>query len=181
MKSEITILDKTFVPFIPYKELSAAIDVCAEKINTDFSSCKEPPILLCVLNGALMFTGELLKRLDFPLELVTVRAASYVGTASSGKVDILTRKLPSFEGRQVLMVEDIVDTGNTIVALKDYLTEAGASSIKICSMLIKPDSYKKDIPIDYVAMSIPNDFIVGFGLDYEQLGRNLKDIYVLKK
>ena len=176
---KVTLYDKTFRKFIPYEKLSAAIDVVAEKINLDFEGCEDIPILLCVLNGSIMYTAELMKRLRFNCQIVSTKLTSYVGTETTGKVKQAMGLTADITGKRVIVVEDIVDSGNTIVALKQILEEKGAKESRICTLLLKPDAYKKDIPLDYVAMEIPNDFIVGFGLDYDELGRNLKDIYVL--
>ena len=145
------------------------------------SSCTDIPILLCVLNGSIMFTAELMKRLTFNCQIVSTKLTSYEGTSTTGKVKQAMGLTADIKGRRVIVVEDIVDSGNTIVELKRILEEKGAAESRICTLLLKPDAYKKDIKLDYVAMEIPNDFIVGFGLDYDELGRNLKDIYVLDK
>lgn len=178
---KITLKDKTFKTAIPYEKISAAIDEVAEKINKDFMGCNDIPILLCVLNGSIMFMGELMKRLRFDCQIISTKLTSYVGTSSTGRVKQAMGLTADITGRRVIVVEDIVDSGNTIVELKSILEEKGASESKICTLLLKPDAYKKDVRIDYVAMEIPNDFIVGFGLDYDELGRNYKDIYVLDK
>ena len=178
---KVTLYDKTFKPFIPYCKLTEAIDEVAEKINNDFEGCKDVPVLLCVLNGSIMFMGELMKRLRFNCQIVSIKLTSYEGTNTTGRVKQALGLTADITGRRVIVVEDIVDTGNTIVELKEILAEKGAAESKICTMLLKPEAYKKDIVLDYVAMEIPNDFIVGFGLDYDELGRNLKDIYVLDK
>ncbi len=180
MKESITLHDKTFVPYLTNEELEAAIDRLAEIINLEHQNEKEPVILLCVLNGAIMFTSELMKRLDFPIELMTIKVASYSGTRSGGHIQEVMGITGSVKGRKVIICEDIVDTGATMVYLDKRLRESGASDVKICSMLLKPEVYKQPLKLDYVAMEIPNRFIVGFGLDYDQLGRNYKDIYVLK-
>lgn len=180
MKESITLHDKTFVPYLKNEELEAAIDRLAEKINLAHKDEKEPVILLCVLNGAIMFTAELMKRLDFPLELMTIKVASYSGTRSGGHIQEVMGITGSVKGRKVIICEDIVDTGATMVYLDKRLRESGASQVEICSMLLKPEVYKQPLKLGYVAMEIPNRFIVGFGLDYDQLGRNYKDIYVLK-
>lgn len=181
MKPEIKLHDKTFVPCIPYTSLCAAIDAVADKINTDFCGCSKPPVLLCILNGSIMFSAELMKRLNFNCELACLKVASYEGTHSTGTIRRVTDFTGSVKGKDVIIVEDIIDSGNTIESLIDIVKNEGANSIRICTMLFKPSAYKKDIHIDYTAMSIPNDFIVGFGLDYNELGRNYKDIYVLKE
>ena len=176
---KITLKDKTFKLSIPYERISAAIDNVAEKINNDFKGSEDIPVLLCVLNGSIMFMGELMKRLEFDCQIVSTKLTSYDGTSSTGKVKQALGLTADLTGKRVIIVEDIIDTGNTIVELKRILAEAGASATYICSLLLKPEAYHKDIPIDYVAMEIPNDFIVGFGLDYDEIGRNYKDIYVL--
>ena len=178
---KITLKDKTFKTAIPYEKISAAIDEVAEKINKDFMGCNDIPVLLCVLNGSIMFMGELMKRLRFDCQIISTKLTSYVGTSSTGRVKQAMGLTADITGRRVIVVEDIVDSGNTIVELKSILEEKGASESKICTLLLKPDAYKKDIPIDYTALEIPNDFIVGFGLDYDELGRNYKDIYILDK
>lgn len=176
---KVTLKDKTFKKFISYEKIAAAIDSVADKINSDFQGCTDVPVLLCVLNGSIMFMGELMKRLNFNCQIISTKLTSYEGTNSTGRVKQAMGLTSSIEGRRVIIVEDIVDTGNTIVELKEILKENKAAESKICTLLLKPDAYKKDIEIDYVAMEIPNDFIVGFGLDYDELGRNLKDIYTL--
>ena len=179
MEKRVRLHDKTFKPFITNAEINDAIDRVAERINADFKECTDIPVLLCVLNGSIMFTAELMKRLDFTCEVVSMKLSSYVGTRSTGKVREVMGMTGSVDGRRVIIVEDIVDTGNTIEDLSRIVKEKGASEVRICTLLFKPDVYKKDIRLDYVAKEIPNDFIVGFGLDYDEIGRNLKDIYVL--
>ena len=176
---KIVLHDKTFKPFIPYAKLEAAIDSVARRINADYEGSKDIPILLCILNGSVMFTAELMKRLDFDLQLVSMKLSSYSGTQSSGVIKQVMGLTSPVKGRRVIIVEDIVDTGNTIVELKRILEEQGASDVKICTMLLKPEVYDKPVKLDYVGMEIPNAFIVGFGLDYDELGRNYKDIYVI--
>ena len=176
---KIQIKDKTFKTLIPYEQISEAIDKVADRLNADFSSCTNPPILLCVLNGSIMFMGELMKRVDFDCQTVSIKLTSYEGTSSTGKVRQALGLTSDITGRDVIIVEDIVDTGHTIVALKKILEDAGAKAAYVCTLLLKPEAYKQDVKIDYTAMEIPNKFIVGFGLDYDELGRNYKDIYVL--
>lgn len=177
--NKVTLYDKTFRTFIPYEKIMEAIDEVAEKINKDFEGCTDIPILLCVLNGSIMFMGELMKRLRFNCQTISIKLTSYDGTNSTGRVKQALGLTGDITDRRVIVVEDIVDTGNTIVELKQILADKGAAESRICTMLLKPEAYKKDVVLDYVAMEIPNDFIVGFGLDYDELGRNLKDIYVL--
>lgn len=178
---KITLKDKSFKLFIPYSELEEAIDSLASRINSDYKDSPDVPIFLCVLNGAIMFTAEMMKRLNFKAEMMSIKLSSYQGTKSTGTVLIPMGLTGDVKGRRVIIFEDIVDTGNTITALKDLLLQKGAADVKICTMLLKPDVYKKEDKLDYVAKEIPNAFIVGFGLDYDELGRNLRDIYVIDK
>ena len=179
MEGRILVKDRYFVPYIPYERLEKAIDAVAERINHDFKNFDGTPIILCVLNGSILFTGELMKRLNFPCEFTSVRLSSYEGTLSTGVTRKVLGLTSSIKGRTVIVVEDIVDTGKTITDLHALLLDAGAADVKICTMLLKPEVYKKDLKLDYVAMEIENRFIVGFGLDYDQMGRNSKDIYIL--
>ena len=178
---KVKLYDKTFKTFILYDRLKKAIDEVADKINADFNGCEDIPVLLCVLNGSIMFTSELMKRLTFNCQIVSTKLTSYEGTNTTGKVKQAMGLTADIKGRRVIIVEDIVDSGNTIVELKRILQEKEVAESRICTLLLKPEAYKKDVKIDYVAMEIPNDFIVGFGLDYDELGRNLRDIYVLEQ
>lgn len=179
MDNRIKLLDKTFKPFISNERIMEAIQGVADKINADFRGCEDVPVVLCVLNGSIPFTGELLTRLDFNCQLVSIKMSSYQGTKSTGTVLNVMGLTADVRGRRIIICEDIVDTGNTVVALKEMLSDKGAAEVKICTMLLKPDVYDKDEKLDYVGMEIPNAFIVGYGLDYDELGRNYKDIYVI--
>ena len=179
MDRKIKLHDKYFKPFISNAEMEEAIDRLAKRVNADFRDSDDVPIFLCVLNGAIMFTAAMMKRLNFKAELVSIKLSSYQGTASTGTVLIPIGLTAPVDGRRVIIFEDIVDTGNTIVALKEMLLSKGAREVRICTMLLKPEVYKKDEKLDYVGKEIPNAFIVGYGLDYNELGRNLPDIYVL--
>ena len=178
---KITLHDKTFRLFIPNEEIEKAIDAVALQLNKDYEDCtdEDPAILLCTLNGAVVFAAELLKRVSFPLVLKACKLSSYEGTASTGVVKTEVPLPKNLEGKRVIIVEDIVDTGNTIVAMMDQLLQRNVKDARVCTMLLKKDVYDKDVKLDYVALEIPNRFIVGFGLDYDELGRNIKDIYVL--
>ena len=176
---KVKLYDKTFRTFITHDKIMDAIDNVADKINRDFEGCEDVPVMLCVLNGSIMFMSELMKRVNFNCQIISIKLTSYAGTNTTGKVKQAMGLTADIKGRRVIVIEDIVDSGNTIVELKQILADHGAAESRICTMLLKPDAYKKDVALDYVAMEIPNDFIVGFGLDYDELGRNLKDIYVL--
>ncbi|MDR2291890.1 MAG: hypoxanthine phosphoribosyltransferase [Prevotellaceae bacterium] len=173
----ITLGDKKFKKYIDYETISKSITILAQKINADMSN-EHIPLIVGVLNGSFMFLADLMKNLDFDCELTFVRVSSYEGTESTGEFCEVLGLNTNIDGRTVILVEDIVDTGNTIIKLHQMLTaNHNPKQIKIASMLLKPNVYKKPLALDYVAMEIPNDFIVGFGLDYNELGRNLKDIY----
>ncbi|MBO4263374.1 MAG: hypoxanthine phosphoribosyltransferase [Bacteroidales bacterium] len=178
---KITLHDKTFKPFIPNGQIEKAIDDIAARVNLDYEGCEDIPMLVCVLNGAVMFTASLMKRLNFLSEFVTIKLSSYCGTKSTGTVLNIMGITGDVRGRRVIICEDIVDTGNTIIALKEMMLDKGATDVKICTLLLKPDVYDKDVKLDYVGMEIPNAFIVGYGLDYDELGRNYPDIYVLDR
>lgn len=173
---KVTLKDKTFELFIPYDKIHASIVGLGARINEDYKG-KDTPLFLGVLNGSFMFMGELMQNIDFNCELSFVKLTSYRGTKSSGKVSELIGLQDNIEGRHVVIVEDIVDTGESIDHLMRSLIGHQPASIEVATLLFKPDAYKKEVPIKYSALSIPNDFIVGFGLDYDQLGRNLPDIY----
>lgn len=177
---KIKLHDKTFVPFIKYEDLRLDIDAVAERINALYEGSGKVPMVVTVLNGAMMFTSELMKRFRFDCELISVKLKSYSGSSTTGEVKMPMGLTGSVEGRDVLIVEDIIDTGNTVVFLKDLMIKEKAADVKICAMLLKPEVYNKDVRIDFVGREIPNRFIVGFGLDYDELGRNYKDIYVLE-
>jgi hypoxanthine phosphoribosyltransferase len=178
---KVTLHDKTFRLFIPNEEIEKAIDVVADRLNRDYADATDddPVILLCTLNGAVVYAAELLKRVNFPLVLKACKLSSYEGTSSTGVVKTEVPLPRNLEGKRVLIVEDIVDTGTTIVAMMKQLKEHKVKDARVCTLLLKSDVYDKDVKLDYVAMEIPNRFIVGFGLDYDELGRNIKDIYVL--
>ena len=178
---KITLHDKTFRRFISNAEIEKAIDAVAERLNQDYanSTDEDPVILLCTLNGAVIFAAELLKRVTFPLVLKACKLSSYEGTSSTGVVKTEVPLPRNLEGKRVIIVEDIVDTGTTIVALTEELHKRHVKDARVCTLLLKKEVYKKAVKLDYVAMEIPNRFIVGFGLDYDELGRTIKDIYVL--
>ena len=174
----IKLHDKTFRKSIPYAQVDQAIQAVADRINADYAG-KPTPLFLGVLNGAFMFMSELVKKINFNCEISFVKIASYQGTMSSGNITELIGMLNNLDGRHVIVVEDIVDTGSSIEHIMKSMAGHNPASVAIATLLFKPESYSKDIRINYSALSVPNDFIVGFGLDYDQLGRNLKDIYLL--
>ena len=178
-KKRVTLYDKTFEVMIPFEELDQHIEKIAERINRDYSNTPQPPVVLAVLNGSFMFMGDLMKKIEFNCEVQFIKVASYDGGQSTGKVRELIGLSGSLEGRDVIVVEDIVETGNSIAHMIPLLQAKGVASVAVATMFFKPELYKKEFEIKYPAMVIGNDFIVGYGLDYDQLGRNLKDIYVI--
>lgn len=177
-KPRVTLHDKTFELSIPYEEIDAAIEKVAEKINADYKNL-DTPLFLGVLNGAFMFMGELMQKIDLSCELSFVKLASYSGVSSTGKVQELIGLNNTIEGRHIIIVEDVVDTGESMEHLLRSLAGHNPASVAIATLLFKPTKFTKDFEVKYRAMDIPDDFIVGFGLDYDELGRNLKDIYTI--
>ena len=169
--------DKTFEPFISSEEINFAIANIAKQMDDDFF--EDVPVFLGVLNGSFMVMSDLMKHYRGMCEVSFVKMASYEGTQSTNTVKQLIGLNENLEGKTVVVVDDIVDTGNTIEELKAILKEKKVKHLKIATLFFKPEAYKKDIKIDYVGIRIPNKFIVGFGLDYDGLGRNLPDVYQL--
>lgn len=171
-----------FEPYISAEHLAEQTARVAAQINRDYALAETPPLILITLGGAVIYAADLVRRLDFMTELSYVKCSSYNdGISSTGQIKMEIEPTISPVGRDVIVVEDIVDTGNTYVALHDYLMRAGAKSVKIATMLIKTAVYKKELPIDYISLEIDDIFVVGSGLDYNQLGRNLAGIYRLSK
>lgn len=175
----VTLKDKTFVPYITSDKILESVKQMSKKINSELA--EETPLFLVVLNGSFMFAADLLKEVTIPCEISFIKLASYHGTSSTGTVTEMIGLTEDLKGRTVVVVEDIVDTGVTLEKLVALLTKKEVKQIKVASFLLKPDAYTKDIKVDYVGMEIPNDFVVGYGLDYDGLGRNMKDIFVLDK
>ena len=177
MKNKIKLKDKTFRVLISAEEIDKAVTRVAEQLNERYEGCT--PIFLGVLNGSFLFLADLVRKVNFENQVAFVKISSYVGTESTGRV---TQQLGidfDIEGRDIVIVEDIVETGHSMTYLLDYLKSKNPASISICTLFFKPEKFLYDYDIDYTALSIGNEFIVGYGLDYDQLGRNLKDIYVI--
>ena len=174
---QIKLIDKEFGLIIPASDIQKAIWSISAKINNDLKD--KNPLLVCILNGSFMFSSDLMKLLDFPCQISFVKLASYEGMGSSGKVKELIGFNESPEGRTIVLIEDIVDSGITVENCINQLKELNAKEIFVATLLFKPEALKKDIKLDYVGIEIPNDFIVGYGLDYNGYGRNLPDIYSL--
>lgn len=175
---EIKLLDKKFRVMIPAEEIDRAVSRVAEALNRDYAD-RTTPLFIGVLNGSFMFMSDLMKKISFECELSFVKMASYEGTASTGRVKDLIGLNSDIEGRHLIIVEDIVDTGGSITHMRRMLEEHHPASVEICTLFYKPASYRGDAPVRYRAMEIGNEFIVGYGLDYDQRGRNLKDVYVV--
>ena len=173
--NNIKLHDKFFKPYISEKEIENAVKRIGLKINADYKD--ETPLFVGVLNGCFMFISDLMKEITIDCEVSFTKLSSYEGTASTGKVNTLIGLNETIEGRTVILVEDIIDTGLTIEKAVNELARLKAKKIVICTLLLKPDAYHHKIPVDYAAIEIPNDFVVGYGLDYDGLGRNLKSIY----
>lgn len=175
--SVVKILDKTFKTSIPEAEIRKRVKAVADRINRDMAD--KNPILIAVLNGSFIFAADLMRMLTIPCEISFVKLASYEGTTSSGKITEVLGINEDLSGRTVIIVEDIVDTGLTMKRMIETLGTRNPASIHVCTLLVKPDKLTVDLNIEYAAMEIPNDFIVGYGLDYDQQGRNLPDIYTV--
>ena len=175
--STIKIKDKTFTVSIPESKIQQEVKRVAEEINRDLKD--ENPLFLSVLNGSFMFASDLMRNLTIPCEISFVKLASYQGTSSSGKMKELVGLSEEIKGRTVVIVEDIVDTGFTMQHLLKTLAEREPKEVRIATLLVKPDKLQVELDIQYVAMHIPNDFIVGYGLDYDGYGRNYRDIYTV--
>ena len=171
----VKVLDKEFGLYISQEKIEANIQAVADQINRDMNGMN--PLFLVVLNGAFMFASELFKRLTIPCEISFVKLTSYSGTKSTNVIRELIGLDHSIEGRHVVIVEDIVDTGHTMKYTIKKLKDLKAADVRIASLFFKPENFQYDYPINYIGMEIGNDFIVGYGLDYDQQGRNLPDIY----
>ncbi|MBN2349233.1 MAG: hypoxanthine phosphoribosyltransferase [Bacteroidales bacterium] len=174
---KIKLLDKEFQVSIYANEIQQAVNIMAEKMNQELKG--KEVIFLGILNGAFMFASDLIRKINFPTQISFLKLASYSGTSSSGEVKQLIGVNENIAGKTVVVLEDIVDSGITIEQIIEQLQTFEPSEIKIAALLFKPDAFKKKIRLDYVGIEIPNNFIVGYGLDYNGFGRNLKDIYTV--
>ncbi|GAB5539573.1 MAG: hypoxanthine phosphoribosyltransferase [Salibacteraceae bacterium] len=175
----ITVHDHQFIPYLSRHSINDEVARVGRELMTSQSG--NAPYFLGVLNGSFMFFSDLMKAYSAPCEIGFVKAASYQGMESTGKVIFEhTSNLP-IEGKDVIIVEDIVDTGKTLHALLDYLSEFNPNSIQVCTLLFKPKAYTHSHPIDYVCFEVENRFLLGYGLDFDGLGRNLPEVYILKE
>jgi len=173
----IKVHDKHFEPFIPENEILKEVSRIAEEMNRDLAN--KDPIFLGILNGAFMFASDLYKQLTFPCQITFLKLASYSGTHSTGTVKQLIGINRDLKDRVVVVLEDIVDTGVTLETIIRQLSGYQPADIKVATFLHKPDATIRKVNLDYVGMEIPNDFILGYGLDYDGYGRNFKEIYRL--
>lgn len=171
----IRIKDKDFKVSIPEEEILKQVDRVAAEINRDLAG--KNPLFLAVLNGSFMFASDLMKRLTIPCEISFVKLASYQGVTSTGVVRDVIGINENLTGRTIVIVEDIIESGTTMLHMLETLGTYSPESVHIATLLVKPEKLKVDLNIEYAAMNIPNDFIVGYGLDYDGFGRNYKDIY----
>jgi len=172
---KVKVRDKEFSLFLTAEDIDKAVEQVAEMINIDMKD--RDPLFLCVLNGAFIFASDLLKKVKVDCEISFVKLSSYVGTKTTNTVRELIGLDQVLKDRTVVVIEDIIDTGITMDYTLNKLRSLGALDVRIASLLFKPEAFKKDYPIDYVGIVIPNEFIVGYGLDYDGHGRNLPDIY----
>lgn len=174
---KIKVYDREFTKSISSEEIQKQIKRVATEMNKDLEG--KDVIFLGILNGAFMFASDLMKNIEIDCQITFLKVASYQGTTSSGKVKRLIGINENIEGKTVVIIEDIVDSGITMDYILKQLRGYEPKEIKIATLLFKPDAFQKDFDIHYKAITIPNDFIVGYGLDYEGYGRNLEDIYTV--
>ena len=173
----IKIKDKTFKTSITEAEIKERVKVLAQQISKDMEG--KVPLFLGVLNGAFVFAADLMREMTIPCEISFVKLASYQGTTSTGKINEVLGINEDLSGRTVIIVEDIVESGQTMKRMIESIGTRNPASVHICTLFLKPDKLKEDLDIDYVAFRIPDDFIIGYGLDYDHLGRELREIYTI--
>lgn len=178
MENKVKLQDRTFKVMISAEQIDKAVAEVASKLNERYAG--KQPIIVGVLSGSVLFMSDLVRKIEFNSELSFVKLSSYEGTQSTGKVRMDLGLGVDIKDRDVIIVEDIVETGHSMKHLLDYLADFKPRSVAICTLFFKPEKFQYDYPIEYVALPIGNEFIVGYGLDYNQLGRNLKDIYVVE-
>ncbi len=177
MSNIVRLHDKSFRPFIQKEEIAKAVKSISDRMNAELKD--KNPIFIVVLNGAFMFASDLLKNLRFDCEISFVKLSSYQGTKSTSVVRELIGLDKAINDRTVVVIEDIIDSGITMKHAIHTLAKLQAAEVRIATLLYKPKAFKGDYPIDYIGIEIPNDFIVGYGLDYDGLGRNLEEIYTI--
>jgi len=176
--NSIKVLDKEFIPYLSEKEIQEKITLLANQLNKDYAGKK--PIFLSILNGSFLFTADLFKQITIEAEVCFIKLASYKGMTSSGNVITAIGLEANVTGRHIIIVEDIIDTGKTLHHYLPQLASSGPASVKIAVLLNKIEARQYVVKVDYTCFEIPNKFVVGYGLDYDGLGRNSKEIYQLK-
>jgi hypoxanthine phosphoribosyltransferase len=175
MKKQTQVKDRLFELLVPQERISAAVDETAARINSDYAG--KTPLFLCILNGSFIFAADLLRRITIPCTVSFVKYSSYAGTSSAQYIKNLIGVNEEISGKDVIIVEDIIDTGLTVSHLLEELAPKAPASVKIAAFCFKKEAFKGDYRIDYLGMEIPNRFVVGYGLDYDGYGRNLPEIY----
>ncbi|SFC55338.1 hypoxanthine phosphoribosyltransferase [Zunongwangia mangrovi] len=170
--------DLVFEPYVSEEEINEAITKIADNLNADYKD--EQPVFLSVLNGSFMFSSEIMKKYKGECDIQFVKLGSYEGTESTGDVKTLIGLTKSLAGKKVVILEDIVDTGGTLKELDQILNEKSVADYKVATLFHKPSIYREKFKLDYTGIEIPNEFIVGYGLDYDGLGRNLTSVYKRK-
>jgi hypoxanthine phosphoribosyltransferase len=175
----ITVKNKTFIPYIQRDQIELEVERIGRELMVSYSDSS--PYFLGVLNGSFMFFSDLMKHFSSPCEIGFVKAASYDGMETTGVVKFHEAGQLSLKGRDVVIVEDIIDTGNTLIGLLDFLKKYEPKSVSICTLLFKAEAYKHSHPIDYVCFKVENKFLLGYGLDFDGYGRNLPEVYILNE
>ena len=175
--SRVKIKDKTFETSMTEAEIKQRVKELAQQMSRDLEG--KNPLFLAVLNGAFIFAADLMREMTIPCEISFVKLASYQGTTSTGTIHEVIGINEDLSGRAVVIVEDIVESGLTIKRMMEQIGTRHPASVQVCTLFFKPEQLKEDLKLDYVAFSLPNDFILGYGLDYDQQGRGLKDLYTL--
>lgn len=178
MNSEVTVLDKTFVPYLSAADIAGQVARLGQTISAEYAG--KNPLFIAILNGSFMFASDLFKHISIPSEICFIKLASYKGTKSTGHVVTAIGLDLAVQGRDVIVIEDIVDTGKTLAAFLPELELQRPASLAICALLHKPEATQYPLNLTHVGFSIPNRFVVGYGLDYDGFGRNLPEIYQLK-
>ncbi|MCZ2222292.1 MAG: hypoxanthine phosphoribosyltransferase [Chitinophagales bacterium] len=179
MQTTLKLQDKEFVPYISEKEITEKIKLLAEQLKKDYEGKR--PLFIAILNGSFMFAAALFKELEIEAEISFIKLASYKGTRSTGHVITAIGLDADVTNRHVIILEDIIDTGKTLYTFLPQLYNQHPASLKVAVLLDKPEPRKFDVPVDYVCFTIPNKFVLGFGLDFDGFGRNTKEIFQLKE
>jgi hypoxanthine phosphoribosyltransferase len=177
--TKIQVHDKNFVKYIDSSTIKEAVQRIARKIENDYK--EDIPLLLVVMDGAIVFASDLMHAIQIPLEICAVKYTSYQGMQSTENVTQLLGINRNIENRRIIIIEDIVDSGLTIASICNMLKTKNVKDIRIATLTFKPEAYRQKLPVDYVGMEIENKFIVGYGMDYDGLGRNLREIYVIEE